>query len=716
MNKWLRQFRFELDMILRRPSILALPFLFGGLLWWSLSRIKPADHLFSEAYSYYSMLHTMSLGLVMLLGILTIRRDVRRPSYEWSAGLPVSYGTIISAKYIAGLLYFTSFTVLAGGIYFWFSSQQVTFQITMQYTMFFTANFEVSYAVTLALAMLLAICIPNRIVYLIGFCAWMFGTFFMEIFILERFRLNILRTFHLNQLFVGSGNYTDTWGLVLAKDELHSSHRFVLAFTLMMLVVGVMVLQQLRPSKHRRRTWILGICSVMLAAAVFVPYAMIWQGRNAMDKNRLADPSLYKLENIQFDRQPEIYGVKDYNIRLQKLKDDTLQAEVTMNLPAVDLVGKKELPLTLNRMFEIRQVKVNGQEVAMTRQGEKLSLELSQVVTGPLTVEMSYAGKVMDYSKTSYGTGSYYAFVKGENIFLPGYLAWYPIPGDQPIYLRDHNSIGLGSTFTNLGFPRSDFKLTLSGFEKPVYTSLTEITRESGKQVYSGEVHDGVTLFGGELEELEQGATPLHVVYTPYSKVWTEQIVQRISELDQYFSAWLPTDVQKVKQLLFVPYQNYNHPDLENNAYVMSYISMDQEYMSQIIVNRMLVGTRFGDYLIDDVQDDIRMQLRALIWYVYYYENGLLNNEKNINGFMISELYARDWANDKKQIGRQMREQVDEALKLGKYDQVKKLLKHFYVQGLEIPIESDQEASGLEGNRPIPYSAWEEQWKKVMGE
>lgn len=716
MHKWLRQFRFELDMILRRPSILALPLLFGALLWWSLSRIKPADQLFSEAYSYYSMLHTMTLGLVMLLGILTIRRDVRRPSYEWSAGLPVSYGTIISAKYLAALLYFTSFTVLAGAIYYWFSSQQVTSQITMQYTMFFTANFEVSYAVTLALAMLLAITIPNRIVYLIGFCAWMFGTFFMEIFILERFRLDMLRTFHLSQLFVGSGNYTDTWGLVLARDGLHSSHRFVLAFTLMLLIVGVMVLQQLRPSKHRRRTWVLGICSVMLAAALFVPYAILWQGLNALDKSRLADPSLYKLENIQYDQLPEIYGVKDYNIRLQKLKDDTLQAEVTMNLPAEDLVGKKELPLTLNRMFQIRQVKVNGQEAAIKRQGEKLSLELSQVVTGPLTIEMSYAGKVMDYSKTFHGTGRYYAFVKGENIFLPGYLAWYPIPGDQPIYLKDQNGIELGTTFAIINFPRSDFKLTLSGFERPVYTSLNEVTRESGEQVYSGEVHDGVTLFGGELEELEQGATPLHVVYTPYNKGWTEQILQRINELNQYFSTWLPTDLGKVKQLLFVPYRDYNHSDMENNAYVLNYISMDQEYMSQIIANRMLVGTRHGDYLIENVQDDIRMQLRALLWYVYYKENGLLNNEKNINGFMIAELYARDWANDKKELGIQMREQVDKALKLGKNDQVKKLLKHFYVQGLEIPIESGQEASGLNQSHPIPYSAWEEQWKKVMGQ
>ncbi|WMT40380.1 hypothetical protein RE628_24740 [Paenibacillus sp. D2_2] len=715
MHKWLRQFRFELGMILRRPPILAMPFLFGALLWWSLSRIKPADHFFSDSYNYYSLIHTMSLGLVMLIGILTIRRDVRRSSYEWSAGLPVSYGTIISAKYMAGLLYFTSFTVLASGIYFWLSTQRVTAEITMQSTMFFTTSFEMSYAVTLALAMLLAICIPNRIVYLIGFCAWMFGTFFMEMFILERYSLDILRTFHLSQLFVSSGNYADTWGLVLTKDELRSSHLFVLAFTVLMLVIGVTVLQQLRPSKHRRRTWGLGICSVMLAAAAFIPYAMIWQERYTMDKKRLADPSLYKIEDIQYDRQPKIYGIKTYNIYLQKLKDDTLQAEVTMNIPADDLIGKTEISLTLNRMFKINHVSVNGQEVATKRQGEKLSLELSQVVTGPLTVEMDYSGKVMDYSKTFRGTGRYYAFVKGENVFLPGYLAWYPLPEDQPIYLRDNKSIELGAVYTNIGFPSADFKLTVSGFEAPIYTSLKEVTREAGEQIYSGEVHDGVTLFGGGLEELEPNATPLHVVYTPYNKLWTEQTVQKINELDQYFRSWLPTDAQKVKQLLYIPNQNFAiNSDIENNAVVLNYISVDQNYMSEILMNKMLLGTRQGSYLIENVQNDIRLQLRALIWYVYYYENGLFNNG-NINGYMLSELYANDWSNDKNQIGVHMRKQVDEALKAGKNDQVKRLLKHFYDQGLEIP-ELDQEDSAVERNRPIPYSAWEDQWKKVIGE
>lgn len=718
MYKWLRQFRFELGMIVRRLSMLALPFVFGALLLWSISNIKPEGNIFGDSYSFYSLLHTMSLGIVMLLGILTIRRDVRRPSYEWSAGLPVSYGMIISAKYAAGLLYFTSFTALASGIYFWFSIQYVTVGISIKYMLFFTTAFEVSYAVTLALAMLLAICIPNRIVYLIGFCAWMFGTFFMEIFILDRYRLDMLRTFHLSQLFVSGGYYTDTWGLSLIENELRVSQRFVLAFALMLLVIGVMILQQSRPSKHHRRTWTLAIGSVLLAVATFIPYVMIWQERYAADNERLADPSIYKLEDITYPRRQEIYKIKSYDVHLQKLKDGTLQAKVTMEIPADDLSGKGELPFTLNRMFQIGQVKVNGQEVTWDRRGEKLNLELPQVVNGPLTVEMSYSGKVMDYSRSLHGTGRYYAFVTDENVFLPGYLAWYPLPGDQPIYLKDSQNIELGATFVYLGFPRSNFTLTVRGFEETIYTSLKEVSREDDQQIYSGEVQDGVSLFGGGLEEQEASnnapLTSLRVVYTPYNKLWTEQVVQKIYDLESYFGAWLPIDSRRVEQLLYIPNQSYVNHDVENHAYMLNYISIDQDYMAGILVNKMLLGTRSGDYLIETAQDDIRLQLRALIWYVYYYEKGLLKD--GTYGYMLSELYRNNWSPDNNRVGEYIRSQVDQALEAGKIDQVKILLKHFYVQGLEIPWVGEQEALATEQNRPIPYAAWEEQWEKVMGE
>lgn len=203
MKKWQHLFQFELRMIFGNLWLLAMPVLFGLLLFWNLRLPGQKLEFFNEAYSNLAFLHTMSLGLTMLIGVLTIRRDIRRPSYEWSAAMPVSYAARLSAKYLAGVLYFTIFTLLAGAAFAWSSSQMdVDPALTWGYTKYFAVTYEVSYLVTLALAMLLAVCIANRAVYLIAFCAWMFGTFFMDLFLLDRNKWYVLRTFHLNQLFV----------------------------------------------------------------------------------------------------------------------------------------------------------------------------------------------------------------------------------------------------------------------------------------------------------------------------------------------------------------------------------------------------------------------------------------------------------------------------------------------------------------------------------
>lgn len=183
MNKWLRQFRFEWNMIFRNLWLLALPLAFAVMNVWTIGSVAPESNLFNEAYTFHAFVHTMTLGLVMLVGILSVRRDIRRSSYEWSSALPVPYATKVSAKYLAGLIYFSIFTLIAAAVFAWFSAQRgIAPEITVEYALYFAVTYEISYMVTLALAMLLAIAIPNRVVYLIGFCAWMFGTFFMDIF------------------------------------------------------------------------------------------------------------------------------------------------------------------------------------------------------------------------------------------------------------------------------------------------------------------------------------------------------------------------------------------------------------------------------------------------------------------------------------------------------------------------------------------------------
>lgn len=78
MMKWKRQFALEWNHIFRNPWLTGLPALYGVLYTWFLSAVSPLNNLFNEAYSFHALVHTLTLGIVMLLGILAIRRDIRR--------------------------------------------------------------------------------------------------------------------------------------------------------------------------------------------------------------------------------------------------------------------------------------------------------------------------------------------------------------------------------------------------------------------------------------------------------------------------------------------------------------------------------------------------------------------------------------------------------------------------------------------------------------
>ncbi|MDQ0339833.1 signal transduction histidine kinase [Caldalkalibacillus uzonensis] len=185
MSKWWRQLRLELKLIFSNRFFLVLPVLFGAWMLYSLMNVpdyKPYN-LMINIYDFHKLGHTMSLGAAMLLGILLVRRDSNPTTYDWLGSWPVPPFILVSAKFVAGFLYLSTFTLVMAAVFIgvgyyrgltWSHMAGALAQYMLQY--------EWAYAVTLALAMFLAAAIRLRIVYLIGFCAWMFGTYFMDIF------------------------------------------------------------------------------------------------------------------------------------------------------------------------------------------------------------------------------------------------------------------------------------------------------------------------------------------------------------------------------------------------------------------------------------------------------------------------------------------------------------------------------------------------------
>ncbi|MGN8769626.1 hypothetical protein ACTNDP_08875 [Paenibacillus barengoltzii] len=718
MSKVRRLFQFELRLLFGNRWLLGILVLFGVLLFLNLRNLPNQDSLFfRRSYTSLTLLHTMSLGLTMLLGVLMIRRDIRRTSFEWNAALPVSYVSRISAKYVAGVLYFTVFTLLAGAMFAWVSSQTgVASSITWYYTSYYMLSFEVSYLVTLALAMLLAICIANRAVYLIAFCAWMFGTFFLDIFLLERNRWYVLRTFHLNQLFVTGDPDAETWGIRLIADELAASRWFVLAFTLLLLTAGVLLLNRLRPTAFQRSNWVAGGLALVLAAGAFVPYLSIWGERNAGLQAKLNDPAVKTVDALR-DLKVETFQIERYDIDLQREPGDRLKIKTALHIPAGELAGRSELVFTLNRAFHVEQLKVKGAPVPFSHEGEKLTVQLSTPLPADedVQVEMDYAGKVMDYVAKNYTEGSYLAFVKGQNVFLPGYLAWYPLPGDYPIYVKDYdgNSLEVGVDFGGWKVPPADFHITAAGFASKLYGNLESQEPTDGKQVFEGRSAAFVKLFGGEFEELSHPKLPVRLVTTPYNVKNAEKLLDITAERYAYFSGWVEHFDPKLDQILMMMMDSIHSPELENKTYYLVWLLTELDYYANQFMNSMLLGTNEGEVEIQTASEDVRPQIRSLMWYTYYREHKGYTAEElkqGSGGSLLYSLFEPTEETDPNHLGVQMATQVAQALDEGKIEQVKKVLNHFYARGLEIPLVDD--AAGRTG--PIPYTEWEQVWKQVM--
>lgn len=724
MVKWRRQFALEWNPIFRNVWLMVLPVFFGIIYAWFLSAASPFNNLFNEAYGFNSLVHTLTLGIAMLLGIIAIRRDIRRPSYEWSTGLPLTYGTRITAKYAAALTYLTLFSLLAGALFIAFSyGRGVDAAVNIAHGVYFFLSYEISYMVTLALAMLLAVCLPNRVVYLIGFCAWMFGTFFMQLFIVERYHLYILGIFHLSELFVQGKRGYELWGYSLEVDELLKSGLFVLAFAGLLLAAAVTILNLLRPTKHAIRQWVVAGLSLLLACGAFAPYGLLWQGRYSSYFDKLKDDTIPMADDLG-ENPNKAFEIANYDLVLERTKNDVLAVTARLDIPAAALQGEQEINLTLNRLFTVSEVKAGGRPVSFARRGDLLSVpwsgELQQQES--VLLELRYSGAVMEYN----GRGGFYAFARRDLVMLPGYFAWYPLPGKQHLYVKDDwsNSLQAGWVFREISFPDAQYRLTVKGFNSKLYTSLPETgpqgsverpyAAEGKTQTFQGPGKDGISLFGGPFVEVSDPSLPSRIITTPNSTELAKHVLQEWSGYYQYFASWVADFEPKIHQVGYFETQQMMSDTAENGMYAIFSSSGGDNGYAGLLMTEMLLGTRRGSYQIENTREDIRLPLRSLMWYVYYREAEGLSHRDIEDGRadfrMLSALLHANSDKDPDNLGVSMGRQVGEAIDSGRIGEVKEILNYFYSQGLEIPVETPDSPVKV----PIPYEAWEREWKRRM--
>lgn len=731
MIRWLAPFRLESKLLWSNWLFAALPPLY--MLWMLLSVTqisRQSQDVYMNMLENNYLSQSISLGAAMMVGIMLLRRDVKQSAYEWMMSLPVTPAAYVFSKFAAGFLYLSTFS--AGMlIAYTYAAFRYGLPIELLPGQAWQAfiQYEWSYGVTLALAMLLGAVLPGRISFIIGFCAWMFGTFFMELYIITSSGLYPLKTFHLNQFFSESYMAHELWGPYFSAEELKFSRVFVAAFALLLLTVIIAVLNAAK-SVRASRIWLSASTAMfVLTGAAFAPYALLWNERySAMDAIFEDAPIL---SGNAKNQSLVTFPVEAYDIRMERSPDDKLSVVADMTIRHADIPkGTSRLPFTLNRSFAVAQVLVDGAKVDFTRRNDLLELDKklfhSQAkASGKHIVSIHYSGKLLVRTWNSGGgyNEKLLAFVSGGNVWLPSTIGWYPLAGNEPIYVRRFpNSFEINENRKTT--KPASFRIAASGFADKLYASIdtapeTEASSANDAQYrFADPGVTDVTLLGGKYIEVSIPGESLKIITTPSNRQQVERFLKDVSELKAYYKEWLNVPLDRYKQIFFFPMNMlfssaYNIEKLTGNSYFIS----EYKYLTFYGFQRTLVmnALLFGDLAVGQTyssepgkRKSYAGEIRDAFYYLYVLEHMDKRTESE-----ISMPTTNGFSSDK--VGKPIYSAIGQAVNTGRSEQAKQVLKYFYDKGLHVDWESNP-ISYEESNPPaypkISLQEWKAAWQQ----
>lgn len=564
MITYFRHLQLELTFLFKNWLFLIGPLLYfvSIYIWFTFQGpYQAAQPFLQRSNEFLSVGHTVSLGVMFLASLLSIRREKQTVMLDWTNSLPTSYRGIILAKFSAINLYSLIYTVI---FYVSFTAigmiQDEPFDFLIDHGWVLALQSQLSYFVSISLGMFLAAMIPNRIVYIIAFCAWMFGTFFMEGFIIQRYKLYYLKTFHLSQFFLDQ-NMSEGWAFNLAQKEAWLSRLFVFFFSLLLLSLTVWRSGTNRLSSKKRSAAIGVVLIVVLTIASVAPYTHLWTER--VTKSEKLFRHAVNQENLEESKTDltSFIETENYRLEVERVADSTIRVESEIKM---DSIKENHLTFTLYPTFEIDSITWNGKELDYQRENSSVTLENLEI-TPSNTLSVSYQGTLNEWGY-SYSREKNFAFLQDDNMFLPSYIAWYPIMGELPVYEKFVNGPDK-NLFTNYyhrsaelskNIPPTNFSVILKGFEQPVLGTSEIVSRlpDGSIQITSNST-PGLTLFSqsGLVEkELAFGTQIISM------EKHMEQIEKELGDLDgilPYLNSWLTISNSFKEKFVYLPSLEY---------------------------------------------------------------------------------------------------------------------------------------------------------------
>ncbi|TCS96785.1 ABC transporter permease [Hazenella coriacea] len=716
MDKWFGQLRLESKLIFSNYVYLALPFLFAGWMVFVILDVRPeqSQDLYMYVYNYHKIQHILSLSVAILLGIQLIRREWMRASHDWVLSYPISGFKLVSAKWTAAMLYLSLFSLTMLIVYVSFAFRQgLLVEEILDRSLLFLLVYEWDFMYTLTLSMLLAMVIRNRIVYLIGFSGWVFFTFFMDVFIKRMLGLYYLGGFQLSQFSLDSILENEAWGPWMSSFEIWATRLMVLGMCLWFVSIMITLIETRRPSNQGSRWKIISFIMVFVCAVMAFPYSWLWaekyQGFAAIENyTPVADR----------DVQWVVFDVNQVRVNVHKQTNDNVKVKAELTIPTSSLPEEK-VPFTLNHSLQVKKISVDGKELSFEREGEILSIDRSQFNLGKTeqVLLFEYEGQIMNWYYNNFADVTS-SFVKDDYVLLPAYVAWYPIPGNQPLFVKQN---GVNENFHIQLLNPADFEVTLQGFPKETYVTLPLVSQQGDLKTYAMKQTSGVSLLAGNMIKVNMPDDPFTIITTSSNRKEAETFLKTVVEAKHYFNSWLnPQESPKLETIIYLPYvsvseRTHNVKYFQGNS-LMVYENMHNNLdanLWRIVVNIMLFGDLESNLTEPGWKEDagapykIRHKIRAAFYYLYARDHQKLTDEQILMDermFFYNELDVKD----------PFTKQISTAINEGKISEVKQVLNHFYQKGLFIEDNINGEGPKPDPSKIISVKDWMNEWNRVM--
>lgn len=730
MTRWMAQLALELRLLLKYRWPLLLPPAAG--LYMAIRLLGGNVYDMADdnllAFESHAVLMTVTLAVPVLLGVMLIRRDTLHPSYEWSLSLPVSNWTIIGTKWLAGFLYMSLFTLAISAAYAICALKHGIPLSSIAGVLTLTGfMYETYYGISLALGLLLGALMPARFSLPIAFCGWVFGAIFLQLFVAQSLHFYPVRAFFLNHFFHTSLWSNEVWSVPLAAEEYARLVPFAVVFGLFMLVWSWARISGTRSLLHPKRPRLLTLVAFAAAVAAFVPYAGLWHERYEMMATLGTGAPLWSMGETQ-PQSRYAFRASSYDLNVVRRADDAFGAVASIRFPVADgkpvpaAAGVREvkshkpgyITFLLHPLLKVTRTELNGTPVEAVREGAYLHIPSASLRgrTGEQRLVVEYGG---DMTVWAYGSSwdGYLSFIRGDNIYLPSYSGWYPLPGGDSLFYMLYDRI-LGARKDADLFFHSDFRATLTGFDGPLYASIPEAadSGHSGMKRFYEADSKGLSLFGGHFREVSVSGEPITVVTTPGSMRDAENLLQRIRSIREYYESWgRPLD--SIERILYFPMESIDltsfWPFEQKVGHTLLLPAHPQILSNSLLLYYTMELILFGDtnsYQIHashppDPESEFSLvtEIRSAILYMADRDNRIIPFQPIIE--------TEYW--------HMMKSMIDRAIARGDEAKVWQVLASFWDRGLSISVYHDGPNGQYVQEYPIiTADDWAEAWNRVM--